>query len=70
MKDKLWIARDENGALYLYCNRPIRHKYGDKIFFVPSDNDNTIIKLDSYTYPEVTFENSPQQFIQLEKTLF
>ena len=53
---KLWIARDLNGELILYKEQP-------------SYNNNLkmwigglpVGELKCYSFPEVTFENSPQQ---------
>ena len=67
---KSWIARDENGVLYRYGKKPIARKFKGKTFFLPDDGDDTMVKLDSNLYPEVTWENSPQQLTQLEKTFF
>ena len=56
---KLWIARDQGtrnieGALFLYVNKPTSNGgiwYGGKIFYT----------IDNRLFPEVTFENSPQE---------
>ena len=52
---KLWIARGvgKNGRLTLHCERPTytAGKGWDKIWAIP----------DSSLFPEVTFENSPQE---------
>lgn len=60
---KLWIARDENGTLELFYEEPY---YGT----IPGigdawKNGDYICKLDSKLFPEVTFENSPQE-VELE----
>lgn len=50
----LWLARDYDGALYLYGDKPKRHYptnvfwYGEPYIMLPREN-----------YPEVTYENSP-----------
>ena len=50
----LWLARDYDGALYLYGNKPKRNIptngfwYGEPYIMLPRDK-----------YPEVTYENSP-----------
>lgn len=54
---KLWIARDKDGELVLYTERPERI---DDIFIAPTE-DTHIIFLEEDRYPEVTWENSPQQ---------
>lgn len=66
--EKLWIARDKNGYLYLYNNKPIRNKEFDSFEINDDESEckNIIlyddsIELDSELFPEVTWENSPQQ---------
>lgn len=51
---KLWVARNKSGTLVLWFNKPV--KQGDSWY----NNDGFFI-LDSAQFPEVTFENSPQQ---------
>lgn len=66
--ETLWIARDKNGYLYLYNNKPIRNEEFDS-FEINDDESECInivlyddnIELDSELFPEVTWENSPQQ---------
>lgn len=51
---KMWIARDENGTLALHESEP----------YCPYStwhNSNQEFYLDNDLFPEVTFENSPQQ---------
>lgn len=53
---KLWIARERNNALWLYKKKPFYNKErgcwdGELLFYAVED----------YIFPEVTFENSPQQ---------
>lgn len=61
---KLWIARDEDGTLSLYYNRPIREigsydrgVYSKGYFY----GECTSMYLDKDDFPEITYENSPQQ---------
>ena len=51
---KLWIARDKDGLIYLYMKRPylITHYF---------DNKYLIGEIYKDSFPEVTFENSPQE---------
>ena len=53
----LWIARDKSKALWIYCDKPIR--------FENSFDTETGIEpkmwLNDEDFPEVTWENSPQQ---------
>ena len=53
---KLYIARDEEGSLYLYDNLPEKRNG----YFMPDRGYNSIV-LDDELFPEVTFENSPQE---------
>lgn len=54
---KLWIARDKNNSLGLYTVEPTLYdnKYYDGTY------GSQMIDLDENLFPEVTFENSPQQ---------
>lgn len=51
---KLWIARDEDGFIYLYMKKPalITHYFDSKYL---------IGEIDKSLFPEITFENSPQE---------
>lgn len=53
---KLWIARDKNGELWLYDTKPIK----DEIFF-DVETFAMRMELKPTLFPEVTFENSPQE---------
>jgi hypothetical protein len=53
---KLWIARDMDGLLYLYDNMPDKRSE----YFLPYAGYNDM-PLDERLFPEVTFENSPQE---------
>ena len=66
---KLWIARDKNGSLSLYICEPIEI---DGQFYVHDghhriDYDTSYVKgwyidgINRNLFPEVTYENSPQQ---------
>lgn len=55
---EFWIARDSYG-LWLFRQKPIKYiSNGDKCF---NKSDNTRYLIDSQLFPEITFENSPQQ---------
>lgn len=66
---KLWIARDKDGSLSLYLCRPI--EIGGKFYVSDGlyriDYDTSYVKgwyidgIDRNLFPEVTFENSPQE---------
>lgn len=55
---ELWIARDEHGYLGLYKSEP---KYKEFKHGIKDWHGGFIGLLDSDFFPEVTFENSPQQ---------
>ena len=54
---KFWIARNKSGTLVLWFNKPV--KQGDGWY----NNDGFFIldSVQSPTFGEVTFENSPQE---------
>lgn len=65
MNSKLWIARDEDGSLFLYRLKPRLPLLDSKEKkFVVSDETQSIVgefmEIDSDLFPELTFENSPQ----------
>ena len=55
---KLWIARDDYG-LWLFINKPVKTLINRDKYFIK--RDNIIYHIDSKLFPEVTFENSPQE---------
>lgn len=56
---KLWIARDKDNSLFLYLNKPL---INDDTFTVNWDEPYWWdAQLTNDMFPEVTFENSPQQ---------
>lgn len=60
---KAWVARDKNGGLYLYSGKPEKE---DTCFFEIGDSDS--MALNNKLFPNVTFENSPQEVeIRLKK---
>ena len=59
---KHYIARDEDGSLYLYDNIPIKQR----IYFEPQ-RGYKMMELDDTLFPEVTFKNSPQE-VELKLT--
>ena len=57
----LWIARDKNGYLYEYTEKPKRR---NESFVSDAEdmkewNDDNFMLLPDEMYPEVTWENSP-----------
>jgi hypothetical protein len=59
---KMYIARDKNGSLHLYSNKPYPIVWDtlDEEFLY-WDNEGTSMKIDDNNFPEVTFENSPKE---------
>lgn len=52
---KLWIARDKDGSLYLWRNKPIKQHNEDRFLY-----GGYIGELIEDLYPEITFEKSPK----------
>lgn len=61
---KLWIARDNDGHLFLYETKPERCSEN----FAPI-NGYGYWSIDDDLFPEVTFENSPREIILKLKLL-
>lgn len=59
---KLWIARDKDGSLYLWRNKPVRQN--DEERFMYGGYTGELIQ---DLYPEVTWENSPQEMELVSK---
>ena len=56
----LWIARDKDNSLSLFVSKPINHR--DECWIPREDIDcGNYLTLPDSEYPEITFENSPQQ---------
>ena len=54
---KMWIARDENGYLFLHRNKPHTVIWCNTTMWTSLD----CWQLHTKDYPEVTFENSPME---------
>lgn len=57
-----WISRDKTGLLVMHTNKPI--KSNNSPIFI---SDGVSIVLPREKYPEVTFENSPQEYKLVKK---
>lgn len=57
---KFWIARDFDGFLNLYVNKPSLDS-NDNMYYTDSDMEDDYLNIDKELFPEVTFENSPQE---------
>ena len=57
---KLWIARDKSDELSLYYLKPELNNLDDLAFYQPQ-KFGMEYPICSDLFPEVTFENSPQQ---------
>lgn len=54
---KLWIARNEDGTLALFKTKPMSlYNEGNASYWAGST-----LYLSRYDFPEVTYENSPQE---------
>jgi len=58
----IWIARDDNGSLYLYKNKPVK-VHGTGEFIDEKDEESFLKHIPSDLYPEVKYENSPKKLI-------
>ena len=61
---KLYVARDKNNDLYLYKGLPLRNKEEDQ--FVPNGNEIEYLKLDNNLFPDVKWEDEPQEVVLLK----
>jgi hypothetical protein len=52
---KAWAARDRDGDLHLYAEKPIKRTYSFMLYGLG------YMKIKRTEFPEVTFENSPQE---------
>lgn len=57
---KLWIAKDGDGAIKLFVDKPLLDS-NRNIYYVDNDMEDDYISIGRYAFPEVTFENSPQE---------
>lgn len=55
---KMWIARDESGAIFIHRHKPEQRKYDRKGIVWESTDYWQLYHRD---YPEVTFGNSPME---------
>ena len=55
---KMWIARDESGAIFIHRHKPEKRRYGNAGIVWESTDYWQLYYRD---YPEVTFENSPME---------
>lgn len=59
---KLYIARDGNGNLCLYREKPSLLYDGDEFDMINKNGENILVGiLEKYDFPEITFEGSPQE---------
>ena len=56
----VWIARDKNGTLAIFENKPILDY--DNAWYC-EDVDENFNTINSEMFPKITFENSPKQLI-------
>ena len=58
----MWIARDENGRLFIHTQKPLR----GSCMFVTKAGDKNYGEISKDLYPEVTWENSPKELVVKE----
>lgn len=60
---KFWIARDGDGNLCLFDDEPVLRGNDniDYLYFDSLDSTKGYIKLPRDYFPDLTFDNSPQQ---------
>lgn len=60
---KLWIARSENGLIAIYKRKPIKKydTFTQKKYWHLEHATGDYMCLADCSFPEVTFENSPQE---------
>lgn len=56
---KFWVARDIDGHLNLYAKKPVLN-FSDGLYY-DGDMEDQYLSIDKHLFPEVAFENSPQQ---------
>ena len=56
-----WIARDEDGDLFLYNQKPSILKTGVDPWDCFQTPNKEFLVISNELFPEVTFENSPQR---------
>ena len=65
---KMWLCRDEDGLLNLFASTIPHKDIYEGIIIWENEEEMGKIVMDSAEYPEVTFENSPQEVeIKLKK---
>lgn len=58
---KLWIARDEDGDLFLYNQKPSILRTGAEPWDCFQAPNKEFLNISNELFPKVTFENSPQE---------
>ena len=62
----MWIARDKDGSLWLYTDKPIK---GKDMWVCEDFNNSKCLEISNkytngiFQLPEVTWENSPKELI-------
>ena len=64
----IWIAREKDGLLYAYKNKPFYNKNEEEWHsLVEGRLSRFAYRLSEEWFPELTFENSPMELIIKEK---
>lgn len=61
----MYVARDRNGDLYLYMEKPIK---GNR-YWLPKYNDNEFLKIHCRLFPIVNWEDEEPTEVELVKKL-
>lgn len=68
----MWVARDKDGELYLYSDKPERYNTDEPFWGIPKsqtiekDNEFRAFILPSVLFPDLKWENEP---IEVELTM-
>lgn len=54
----MWIARDKNGSLWLYNEKPIRNEE-EEDWTIATPTDTAVGTLDTNMFPELKWEDEP-----------
>lgn len=55
---KIWIARDKDSALHFFTSKPVEENFRQ---YLPATRGEMYYCFDDELFPEVTFDNSPQE---------
>lgn len=66
----MWVARDEDGGLFLYTNKPVKGVHGwGADFNTPPDKPYGFMKIDGTMFPEVKWRDLKPKEVEVSITL-